>query len=737
MDFQYLILMAAVLADTVIGVLVLSRDYRSYTNRFFALFAWLSAVLSVANIVSLHQSTPESTLHYARLSISAATLYCYFLFLTVHTFPSKRIRLKSWQLILATLLSGIVLLLTQTPYVFQSVTGIGEASSPVPGPAIPLFALVNGFYIVSAIYLLVTRHRAATGSLRAQLQYLLLGIATSSVLIFVTDFIFVILLKTTALLSLLPLYTLLFVLATAYAILTHHLFDIRVIIKRTVLYSGLVLFTLTIYSLVLLLMGSFLGGGQTFQLRSFLPNAIAAILIAFGFEPIRKYLNTATDSLFFKSEYEQQAVLRTLSQKLNNVIALDEALEIVMQTIVKNLHLRHAATFVFQPGENGELAIKRIKQIGYASSSKVSLNDTEFVVPFFAENAGVLQTEDLIAQLEKEDDTMRHLAKQGASRRPKEASALIRGHAVKQAVLRRLQAMDVAVTIPLRLGQQPIGVIFLSDKLSGDPFFPDDIVLLGTVGDQAISSIQKAKLYEGDQMKSEFVSIASHELLTPISAIEGYLSMILEENLGHIDGQAREYLSKVYTSAKRLSMLIKDLLSVSRIESGQLRIEAQQLDIAKMINDTADQLRFMAQDKKLVLKVELPEKGLPPVWADPDRTMQILINLVSNAIKYSNSGSVVIAATLVSHPHPHVNVSVSDTGIGMTKQQQAHLFEKFYRVDSPETTGIIGTGLGLYITKSILEIMGGSINLKSAPGKGSTFSFTLPLFKVETSKMPS
>jgi signal transduction histidine kinase len=319
-------------------------------------------------------------------------------------------------------------------------------------------------------------------------------------------------------------------------------------------------------------------------------------------------------------------------------------------------------------------------------------------------------------------------------KREKQTGDFVRQHAIKQAVYKKLESLDAAVVIPLHLNNQPLGLVILSDKLNGEGYHQQDMALLDVVGGQAISSIQKAKLYEGDQMKSEFVSIASHELLTPISAMEGYLSMILDEGIGKVDPQAREYLSKVYTSAKRLSLLIKDLLSVSRIESGKMKVESQQLDMVKMVTDTIDQLRFMAKDKGLELIFEAPTKPLPPVWADPDRTMQVMVNLVSNSIKYTRQGTVTISFDVDKHQGTF-KTSVTDSGIGLSKSAQKHLFNKFYRVDSPETTGIIGTGLGLYITKSIIEKMGGTISCKSTEGKGSTFSFTLPLFKVETSTL--
>jgi signal transduction histidine kinase len=735
MGLEYTILITSVSACLFIGLFVLVQKASSNTNRLLFLFTIASAFLSIANFYSLHQETGAQTLHVVRLELLCASFYSFLLFLTIHTFPSKKIRLQKPYLLLSVSTTLILGGLTQTPLIIKSIEGTGLNSVTTPGILIGFFALLNGFYIISAIYILTQRYRSSTGALKAQLQYLLLGVISSSLLIFITDFVFVVILRISLFLSLLPLFTLIFVFSTTYAIVTHHLFDIRVIIKRTVMYSGLILSTLGIYSLVVFILTGLFQGNNAFSTRTFLTNVFAAGLIAFTSEPIRRYLGKVTDRVFFKGEYEQQAVLKGLAEKLNDVIALDEALEIVMQTIVKVLHLRHAAVLIFQPGENGVTAIKRIKQIGYSATSHLFISEQDFIIQYFSTHPEIAEFDILQNDLEKEKYHMNTLARSSSKAAGEDVSSLIRQHAVKSSVVKKLKALEVSVVIPLHLSQQPIGLILLSDKLSGDTFFPNDLNLLDTIGAQAISSIQKAKLYEGDQMKSEFVSIASHELLTPISAIEGYLSMILEENIGKVDEQARDYLGKVYTSAKRLSLLIKDLLSVSRIEAGRLNINTQSLDITKMINDTVDQLKFIAQEKALVMKVELPATPLPPVWADPDRTIQVLVNLVSNAIKYTPTGTVRITATLVHHPSPCVKVSVIDTGLGMSKEQQSHLFEKFYRVDSPDTTGIIGTGLGLYITKSILERMGGSIAIQSTLGQGTTFSFTLPLFKVESSTM--
>lgn len=736
MGLEFIVLFVAVVTSLVIGGFVYSRNPNSATNRLFFFFNVAAAGLSILNTLSLHQDTSLKTLQIVRWEIFFASLYSFFLFYTIHTFPSAKIRLSAPARWLSYLATTALLILTQTPLIFSNMIGTGSSASVMAGTLVPFFALVNGFYILGSIAILFKRHSQASGVVKAQIQYLLVGVITSAVLIFVTDFIFVVILNIGGFLAYLPLYTLFFVLATAYAIVAHHLFDIRLIIKRTVVYSGLLLFTLGSYSMIVFLLTTILGGNSIgsslFAFKPFLANLAAAIFIALGFEPIRLYLTRVTDNFLFKAEYEQQVVLKSLTHKLNDVVALDEALEIMMQTIVKVLHLEHAVTFVLQQGDNGQTAIKRIKQIGYTPSAKLILDEHDFSISFFTDNPNILVVHDLARQVEREAfDLDRKQRLVNDHRNKAELSAFIREHAIKQSVLKKLESLKVAVAVPLQLNDQPIGLIFLSDKLSGDIFFPEDLELLETIGAQAISSIQKAKLYEGDQMKTEFVSIASHELLTPVSAIEGYLSMILDENIGKIDDQARGYLEKVYSSAKRLSNLIKDLLSASRIEADRMKFEPQSLDMDRMVTEAIDQLKFVAQGKKIELIYKAPTSSLPTIWADPDRVTQILMNLIGNAIKYTMDGSVTVA---IKQPaKDRLDIEIQDTGIGMTKKEQAHLFEKFYRVDSPETTGIIGTGLGLYITKSIIEKMGGTISIKSAKGEGTTFTFTLPLFKVEMS----
>jgi signal transduction histidine kinase len=236
---------------------------------------------------------------------------------------------------------------------------------------------------------------------------------------------------------------------------------------------------------------------------------------------------------------------------------------------------------------------------------------------------------------------------------------------------------------------------------------------------------QNLAIQEANRLKTEFVSMVSHELRTPLTSIQGYAELLLEDK--QIAGEERESLTIVKNNADRLLGLINDLLDLSRMEAGRLDLHRARLDLAWLIPEIAGSLRPLIEAKRQRLRLDLGE-ALPAVWADQDRVTQILTNLISNAHKYTlKEGSITVAAR---QDDGFVRVDVSDTGIGLSPEDQARLFTKFFRARdrSPEAGG--GTGLGLVITRLLVELHGGRITVSSAPGHGSTFSFTLPTLEV-------
>ncbi len=224
-----------------------------------------------------------------------------------------------------------------------------------------------------------------------------------------------------------------------------------------------------------------------------------------------------------------------------------------------------------------------------------------------------------------------------------------------------------------------------------------------------------------ETIKKDFVANVSHELRTPLASIKGYSETLLD---GGMDDRstARDFLRVIDRHATRMARLIDDLLILSRLESHQMTIVSEPLDLRELVISTAKGFEKQAQDKGVGLTVDLPE-GLPKVLGDKDRLEQVVVNLLDNAIKYTPSGGVVKVGARPDGPE--VVVDIADTGLGIPPEDISRIFERFYRVDKARSRDLGGTGLGLAIVKHIIQGHNGRLNVKSAPGKGSTFSFSV------------
>jgi signal transduction histidine kinase len=237
---------------------------------------------------------------------------------------------------------------------------------------------------------------------------------------------------------------------------------------------------------------------------------------------------------------------------------------------------------------------------------------------------------------------------------------------------------------------------------------------------------EAARAHELTQLKSEFVTLVAHELRSPLTSITGYVELLLERPGGTSAEGQREFLGIVKRNADRLLQLIDDLLDIARIEAGKVELRRTRLDLAGLIQEVAKALRPQIEAKGQRLTLDLAE-ALPAVTGNADRVTQILTNLLSNAHKYTPpAGSITITARGEEGEEGRVRVNVQDTGVGLSSDDQAQLFTKFFRAQHRTTAGVGGTGLGLAITRALVELHGGEITVTSTLGQGTTFGFTLP-----------
>ncbi|MFZ0127012.1 MAG: ATP-binding protein, partial [Xanthobacteraceae bacterium] len=287
--------------------------------------------------------------------------------------------------------------------------------------------------------------------------------------------------------------------------------------------------------------------------------------------------------------------------------------------------------------------------------------------------------------------------------------------------------------VPLLAPDGPVGALVVRRREPGE--FPKNTVdLLRTFAAQSALAIQNARLFSeigqksqqlevASQHKSQFLANMSHELRTPLNAVLGYTELILDSIYGEVPEKARTTLERIQSNGRHLLGLINDVLDLSKIEAGQLTLSLADYSIKGVVHNVYGAVESLATSKNLALKVELP-KDLPPAHGDERRLTQVLLNLVGNAIKFTDTGEVAIRTSI---SNGSFTVAVHDTGPGIAEQDQGKIFEEFQQADSSITKQKGGTGLGLAIAKRIIEMHGGRLWVESELGHGSTFAFTVPV----------
>ncbi len=319
-------------------------------------------------------------------------------------------------------------------------------------------------------------------------------------------------------------------------------------------------------------------------------------------------------------------------------------------------------------------------------------------------------------------------------------------------IRRLLKSYRVDFVMPLVRGGQIIGFLFMGPRHRG-VYRPYDIGMVFDIKNELAIAVQNAASLEAvkelnanlqqriesatdelrrsneqlrglDTAKDEFVSMASHQLRTPLTSVKGYISMVLEGDAGKITKMQRQLLREAFTSSERMVRLIDDFLNVSRVQTGKFMIDRRPVDLAKVIRQEVKALETTAESRDLTLKLDAPSRPVM-VNIDEGKIRQVIMNFIDNALYYSKPDTE-IRVSLKAFPH-EARLEVMDHGIGVPARQQAHLFTKFFRADNARTQRPDGTGVGLYLAKMVIDGHDGKLIFASKEGQGSTFGFRLPL----------
>src|SRR3990170_4576017 len=311
------------------------------------------------------------------------------------------------------------------------------------------------------------------------------------------------------------------------------------------------------------------------------------------------------------------------------------------------------------------------------------------------------------------------------------------------------ETTSARLTLPVRREEETIA--WIGVQRDGKPFATDAEAFLQRLAEHAAVAIENTRLYQAVQQanlaKSQFISVVSHEIKIPMTSIRGYADLIRIGTAGPVNDQQSQFLEAIRNNVDRMATLVSDLSDISRIETGRLRMEFSAVALDRYLRETASGLMPQIEAKRQSLLFELPE-ALPAVWVDPARLVQVLTNLLSNANKYTPEGGEITACAAAEpagrlapagcrppgrrpergSPEPDfVKVSIRDNGLGMSLEDQAGLFRQFFRSESPAVREQAGWGLGLNVTRLLIQGMGGEIGVQSELGKGSTFWFTLAI----------
>jgi len=409
-------------------------------------------------------------------------------------------------------------------------------------------------------------------------------------------------------------------------------------------------------------------------------------------------LYTLTDQAL-ADKVEQLSVLQQIDRELNTSLDTKKALEITLEWAIRQTKAEAGLVGIV---ENGTFEIIASKE-----ANPTGLNSEKIV-----EELSTYQLDQVI--------------KKGKARRL----------GLDAGIPMVFHSSVCQVVVPILRETQTTGLILLESR---DPSLCDDdnLNFMMRLSDHASIAIANAQLYAAVQAanvaKSEFVSLVAHELKNPMTSIKGYTDLIAAGAVGEVNEAQANFLSTIRSNIDRMNTLISDLNDLSKIEAGRMRLEYRSFDLKKLVDDIVRSTHRQLEDKSQELIVNLDQE-LPQVWADASRVSQVLINLVSNANKYTEKGGKIYLEAKPSKnqwdangPTEVVHIVIKDNGIGISSEDQAKIFQKFFRSEDPKTREVAGTGLGLSITRSLVEMQGGKIWFESEYRKGTAFHFTLPI----------
>jgi signal transduction histidine kinase len=505
-----------------------------------------------------------------------------------------------------------------------------------------------------------------------------------------------------------------------YVIAKHGLFDIRLAAMRTFAY----VLTLASLSGIYYVLASFVSQivlhtqGQTDATLLSPFTIILALALAFIFQPIKRLFDKLTNLVFYRDTYDTTEFFTRITRKTSTISDLYTLLHYASSDITDTLKAQFGAFSIHERG-------KRPIFVATDKHTPFPLTDLEQLSDYIAQTRATVVMVNRLGE-SKED----------------------------RVIQRMLKSYRVALVLPIINEELVSSFLFLGEHRSSR-YSDRDVEALSTIADelgiairnalsihevknlnatlqQRIDSATKelrasnAQLQKLDEAKDEFISMASHQLRTPLTSIKGYISMLIDGDVGAVSKEQKHLLEEAFMSSERMVRLIGDFLNVSRLQTGKFVIDKHPVDLAKIVGDEVESLETNAKSHSLKFTYKKP-RNVPLLNLDENKIQQVIMNFCDNAIYYSKENSKIQVSLAV--VGSHVEFKVKDSGIGVPVAEQEQLFNKFFRATNARKQRPDGTGVGLFLAKKVIDAHKGTIVFESKEGKGSTFGFRLPIKK--------
>jgi signal transduction histidine kinase len=444
--------------------------------------------------------------------------------------------------------------------------------------------------------------------------------------------------------------------------------------------------------------------------------------LAFTFQPLRRLFEKITNRVFYQDRYETQDVLDGVGSVIVRTISIESLVHDSLKIILKSLKPEFISVLLIDSKNSSEFR-------HFSVGKKVSI---DILLPIASE----LSTENKSILIHDEiESTESHTYK-------------------------LLQTANISVIARLDTSKDSIGYIVFGQKVSGSIYSSQDIDLIKITADELAIAIQNALRYEEiahfnetlqekikiataqlrennkklqalDDAKDEFISMASHQLRTPLTSVKGYLSMVLDGDVGDLKDKQRKLLQDAFASSQRMVYLVSDFLNVSRIQTGKFMLEKQLTNLADVVQSEIEQIRTTADQSGLKIEYQKPET-FPVLNLDMYKLRQVVMNFLENAIFYSRPGGTIKVE--LTNNGQDVVLKIKDQGIGVPASERHQLFSKFYRATNARKVRPDGTGIGLFMAKKVIVSHDGAVIFESTEDKGSTFGFRIPLASAAVKK---